>query len=309
MYPWGEGWGEGRRKRNNRHNLETARNKTHSILNAPPARDDFNDMFPLYELLSHAELSNPRPVPAAVVEARRAPRMSRYGNLTLYPCVERPEPIDELEDEPRVLAALSNISPSGVGLLHSDELPLGMLFDVEWQTQEAWIPLRFEVVHSRPTSAGMYRTGARLICGELPELPMPPTMRLALPAPAEPAAIVEARESEEPSSLPINGAGVLRYEPDPISDSTEPAEPAPPGTFYASSAFGFDKTERLDGVTTCGWERSIEIRRAGDRLWIYIHSPGKKNGWGIFVDPDQFDSALARVQSAAASPFITTLAA
>src|SRR5439155_16247968 len=109
----------------------------HSVLNAPAVRDDFDDMFPLYELLSHAELSNPKPVPAAVVEARRAPRMSRYGNLTLYPCVERPEPIDELEEEPRVVASLSNISPRGVGLIHSDELPAGLLFDVQWETPEA----------------------------------------------------------------------------------------------------------------------------------------------------------------------------
>jgi hypothetical protein len=272
-------------------------------------------MFPLYELLSHAELSNPRPAPAAaIVEARRAPRLSRYGNLTLFPCVERPEPIDDLEEEPRVIAALSNMSRSGVGLIHSDEMPAGMLFDVQWETSDASIPLRFEVVHSRATSAGMYRTGARLICGELPELPMPPTTQLALPAPAaepavEPAAVVEATEFIEPESFPIRGAGVLRYEPDPIEDSSEPAAPAPPGTFSAAAAFGFDKTERLDGVTTCGWERSVEIRRAGDRLWIYIHSPGKKNGWGIFVDANQFESALARVQSTASSPFISTLAA
>jgi hypothetical protein len=161
----------------------------------------------------------------------------------------------------------------------------------------------------------MYRTGARLICGELPELPMPPMTHLPLPAPSiepaiEPAAVLEATESEEPESFPIHGGGVLRYEPDPINDPTESTAPTPPGTFSAAAAFGFDKTERLDGVTTCGWERSIEIRRAGDRLWIYIHSPGKKNGWGIFVNPEQFESALARVQSAAASPpFVTSLAA
>jgi hypothetical protein len=282
-------------------------------------------MFPLYELLSHAELSNPKPVAAAIVEARRAPRMSRYGNLTLFPCVERPEPIDDLEEEPRVLAALSNMSRSGIGVIHNDEMPTGMLFDVQWETSEASIPLRFEVVHSRPTSAGMYRTGARLICGELPELPMPPATRLALPAPEleaviapEPEPMVEVQaaseiattESDEPESLPIHGGGVLRYEPDPIADTAEPTAPAPPGTFSAAAAFGFDKTERLDGVTTCGWERSIEIRRHGDRLWIYIHSPGKKNGWGIFVDANQFESALARVQSTAASPpFVTSLAA
>jgi hypothetical protein len=274
-------------------------------------------MFPLYELLSHAEVAHPKAAPAKLVEARRCPRVQRYGNLTLFPCVERPEPIDELEGEPRVIAALSNMSAGGVGLLHSDEMPIGLQFDVQWETTEATIPLRFEVVHSRPTSAGMYRTGAQLVLGEIPELPMPaamaPMTQPALAAPVESADGADAIQTDEdhdnaPTSFPIHGGGVMRFEPDAPASIESAA--APPGTFIAAAAFGFDKTERLDGVTTCGWERSIEIRRVGDRLWLYIHSPGKKNGWGIFIDPDQFESALARVQHAASStPFITTLAA
>jgi hypothetical protein len=85
--------------------------------------------------------------------------------------------------------------------------------------------------------------------------------------------------------------------------------PSPAGTLRISSAFGFDKTQTIQGVTTCGWERSISLRRDGDRLWVYIHSPGKKNGWGIYVNPDQFESALDSVQQSATSPFISTLAA
>lgn len=116
-------------------------------------------------------------------------------------------------------------------------------------------------------------------------------------------------ESEAPASSTTSATstGIMHYEPDP---TPAPARLiAPPGSFNVSEAFGFDKTERLDGVTTCGWERSVEIRRVGDRLWIYIHSPGKKNGWGIFVDPSEFESAFTRVQQAAKSPFITSLAA
>src|SRR5437660_530809 len=120
-------------------------------------------MLPLYELLSHAELSKSKPVPAALAEARRAPRRSRCGNLTLFPRIERELPLDMLEEEePTIIASMSNVSSSGVGLIHSDELSEGMEFDVQWESGEARIPLRFQVVHSQPTVAGMYRTGARL---------------------------------------------------------------------------------------------------------------------------------------------------
>ena len=111
----------------------------------------------------------------------------------------------------------------------------------------------------------------------------------------------------EPSPMVFAG-GVLQFEPEKRQPTMNLA-PAPAGTFRMSHAFGFDKTEKLDGVTTCGWERSIEIRRDGDRLWIYIHSPGKKNGWGIFVDPDAFEAAMDRVLEGSRSPFISTLAA
>lgn len=295
-------------------------------------------MFPLYELLSHAELTNPRRSTPQSVEARRSARHARCGRLTLFPCVARSERIEAIEeDEPRVVAAISNVSSTGVGLLHSDELPAGLQFDVDWESGDEIIPLRFEVVHSRPTSAGMFRTGARLMFGEMPAEPQPttfcspvessdsaaPVLRFeSASIEAEPTATaveIPARtsiESIESSELTgetdappaVSSPGVLRFEPaeysGPSAEST-----ALPGTFNISAAFGFDKTERLDGVTTCGWERSLEIRRSGDRLWIYIHSPGKKNGWGLFVNPSEFEAALNRVQESASSPFITTRAA
>ncbi len=251
------------------------------------------------------------------VEARRAPRRSRYGNLTLYPLIEHADmevaPRHPVE-EPRVIASLSNVSTTGVGLILSEELPDGLEFDCHWPEGEYPIPLRFEVVHSRAVSAGMYRVGARLIVGVLPEEPVPSNFVSTDESEEEIAEsfveITKTTDAVEEESLSVQySGGILKFDPTPLPEVDEKVYPAPAGTFRASSAHGFDKTETLEGVTTCGWERSISIRRKGDRLWIYIHSPGKKNGWGIFVDPDQFESALMRVQSAASSPFISSMAA
>lgn len=269
-------------------------------------------MFPLSALLSHAELTA-RPVPASNVgEARRAPRRMRYGNLTLFPHVERAEPINDqdsmVEEEPRVIASISNVSSSGVGLILSEELPAGLEFDADFQDSEFPHPLRFQVVHSRPVSAGMYRTGARLIAGVIPEEPVPTQfVSQEMPADCQEDAIEDAMP-DQPAPLEFAG-GVLKFEPETYQSENRPGSPLPPGTFRAANAFGFDKTEKVDGVTTCGWERSVTIRRDGGRLWIYIHSPGKKNGWGVYVQPDQFEAALARVQRAAQSPFISSIAA
>jgi hypothetical protein len=305
-------------------------------------------MFPLSALLAHAELKTrakrPSAEPPSAEEARRAVRITRYGNLTLYPRVERAETvdmgdpfapgesmssevIDAVWEEPRVIATLSNVSTSGVGLILSEELPAGLEFDVNWEEGERPGPVRFEVVHTQPLSAGMYRTGARLVAGELPAEPVPTPFvrRFEMASDAEPApvpmdstALVPAASSaaESPAAEPMGPRmslvrdGVMALSRVPTEPSASDARPAPAGTFKASLAGGFEKTERLDGVTVCGWERSIEIRRDGERMWIYVHSPGKKNGWGIFVDADQFEGAVNRVQAAAGSPFVaTTLAA
>jgi len=182
-------------------------------------------------------------------------------------------------------------------------------------------------VHTQPLSAGMYRTGARLVSGELPAEPVPtpfvrrfemasdaepapePTSGRAL-VPAATAAVAESPMEATGPRMSLVRDGVMALSRVPTEPSASDARPAPAGTFKASLAGGFEKTERLDGVTVCGWERSIEIRREGERMWIYVHSPGKKNGWGIFVDADQFEAAVGRVQAAAGSPFVaTTLAA
>ena len=302
-------------------------------------------MFPLSALLAHAELKTraqrPPVDPPSAAEARRAVRITRYGNLTLYPRVERAyavdttdpfgpgepmsaEAIDAVWEEPRVVATLSNVSTSGVGLILGEELPTGLEFDVNWDEGERPGPVRFEVVHTQPVSAGMYRTGARLVAGELPAEPVPTPFvrRFELASEAEPAdgptslpALVPQAQGESPveSTAPrmsLVRDGVMSLSRVPVEPSPSDVGPAPAGTFRASRAGGFEKTERLDGVTVCGWERSIEVRRDGDRMWIYVHSPGKKNGWGLFVDADQFEAAVGRIQAAAGSPFIaTTLAA
>ncbi len=307
-------------------------------------------MFPLSALVAHAELrtrakaADDGPGPA---DARRATRVTRYGNLTLYPRVERglmadaafapgetmsPEIIDAVWEEPRVVATISNVSPSGLGLILAEELPTGLEFDVNWDEGDRPGPVRFEVVHTKPLSAGLYRTGARLIRGELPAEPVPtPFVRrfeltsdapppsatpAAPPVPATPPAMGPPSPGGpdeplfEPRPLSLVRDGVMSLTRVPAEPLMSDRQPAPAGTFRASHAAGFEKTERLDGVTVCGWERSIEMRRDGDRMYVYIHSPGKKNGWGIFVDPDAFEAAVNRLQAAAGSPFVaTTLAA
>ena len=306
-------------------------------------------MFPLSALLAHAELKTraKQPPAGSAADARRAPRVTRYGNLTLFPHVERGEVVDDagryapgepmsaevidaVWEEPKVVVTISNVSTTGVGLICQDELPTGLQFDCHWADGERPGPVRFEVVHTQPISAGLYRTGARLVAGELPAEPVPtPFVRrfeLASeaderPAPPSMAMVPVADEVPEPSEpseadgvhhprLSLVRDGVMALSRVPTELPAHDRRPAPPGTFRADAAAGFEKTERLDGVTTCGWERSVEMRREGDRLWIYIHSPGKRNGWGIYVDPDAFESALGRVQAGAGSPFVaTTLAA
>ena len=302
-------------------------------------------MFPLSALVAHAELKSRAKSAGEAADARRAVRITRYGNLTLFPRVERGEPVDDagsygvgepmpadvidaVWEEPRVIASISNVSTTGVGLILNDELPTGLQFDVDWDDAggagagERPTPVRFEVVHTKPMTAGLYRTGARLIAGQLPAEPVPTPFvrRFALASEAEPTTAMVATPHAPADRVPPAEPPMAAPEPGPrmsivrdgvmemARESSHRAEagPVPPGTFAATAAAGFEKTERLDGVTTCGWERSIELRRDGQRMWIYIHSPGKRNGWGIFVDPDAFEAAVGRVQAGAGSPFLTT---
>ena len=125
-------------------------------------------MFPLCELFTHAQAARPRAVSAPVREVRSSPRVTRYGNVVLYPQVARQEPIDPLDEDPTVIAAISNVSGNGVGLVHSDPLPEGTIFEIDWEAGSNSVTLRFEAVHSRRVTPGMYQTGARLLAGTIP---------------------------------------------------------------------------------------------------------------------------------------------
>ena len=211
-------------------------------------------------------------------------------------------------EPPRVIASISNVSSTGMALLLAEELPAGLEFDVDWREGEFPVPLRFEVVHSQPMSAGLYRVGARLIVGIMPEERVP-TDFVSMEQPADTELEIGDDSVNVEEAAMVFAGGILKFDPG-IAEQTDTLKmPAPAGTFKASAAHGFDKTETLDGATTCGWDRSISIRRSGDRLWVYIHSPGKKNGWGIFVDANDFESAFNRVQQAASSPFVSSMAA
>lgn len=285
-------------------------------------------MFPLYELVTHAESSKVRSVPAKAAEARRSPRRPRFGNLTLYPLVDRPEPLDPLEEDPTVIAAVSNVSRHGMALVHSDPMPEGTVFDVDYEHDGERIPVQLEVVYTRQIAPRMYRTGARVISKTLlPDEPMPEPIRERLTPmelaasptgdnaqPAAPAAEsplpaqVASERIEAARILPERG--VMRIEP--ARSATPAGAPAftPPNTLRISDATPqIVTTQRLNGVSPCGFDRNVEVSRSGDRLWIYIHSPGKKNGWGIYVSPAEFQAALAASQGAAARTTGVSLAA
>jgi hypothetical protein len=142
--------------------------KERLVVNRSAPDDDSSCMFPLCELFTHAEAAKPRAVSAPVREARSSPRLTRYGNVILYPQVERQEPIDKLEEDPTVIAAISNVSGNGLGLVHSDPLPNGTIFEIDWEAGSDSVTLRFEAVHSQRVTPGMYRTGARLLEGTIP---------------------------------------------------------------------------------------------------------------------------------------------
>ncbi len=207
-------------------------------------------MLPLLALVSHAELSGSKRQSKKNLEARSSPRAGRFGNLTLHPRTAQMWPIDQRQHASSIVASLSNVSESGLGLIHCDPMAVGSEFDVDWPQAGDDRRPRFVVVHSRPMGAGMHRSGARLIAGAIPR-----------------AAIAGASKASKPL------LSLVKSEP-PNSN----------------------QVQRLDGVTVCGWERQLEISQAGNRMWIYIHSPGKKNGWGIFVDAESFESAQRSVR-------------
>jgi hypothetical protein len=280
-------------------------------------------MFPLCELVTHAELARPKSIPDSIMESRRVPRVTRIGSLMLYPLIEREahEPTDPTFEEPTVVASLSNVSHSGLGLVHEEPLPPGTVFEVDWEQGDDCVAVTLQVVHSREIAPRLYRTGARVVSEQgIPveasanDAPVrfssrPPTVRVV-----ERAAIsdVEPAAPEPTSAVPVSTSrNIMRIDaPGTWGYEGEGYLPAPPGTLRITSGDPrFATTQRVQGASPCGFDRQVEVCRVGDKLWIYIHSPGKKNGWGIYVDPADFENAMARVREQVSHPTIGTLAA
>lgn len=59
-------------------------------------------------------------------------------------------------------------------------------------------------------------------------------------------------------------------------------------------AVGRTNFERsITGKTVSGWERVLDIRAEDDRLWINMHPPDRESGWGMFLNRDEVEAALA----------------
>lgn len=282
-------------------------------------------MFPLCQLIAHAELSKSRSLPDEVIESRRCARRAWPASLMLYPQVEREEPTDLTYEEPTVVASLSNVSRSGMGLVHEEPLPPGTVFEVDWEHGDQCLAVALEVVHSRQIAPRMYRTGARVVSDQcIPiEVDATATSAAAPAASAQPTIVrvvdSPATATPEVEPLPLPGGAraiasrVMRIDAPMTITAASTADgsaPAPAGTLRVSPAGPrFATTQRVPGASPCGFDRHVEVCRVGAKLWIYIHSPGKKNGWGIYVDPGQFDAAMAAVREQISHPTITALAA
>jgi hypothetical protein len=308
-------------------------------------------MFPLYQLVSHADSSRPQRPWERVLDSRRSPRRARFGNLTIYPEPVSHHPSGPVGEEPAVVAALRNVSGTGIAIVHGEPLPAGTVFRAVWSVRDVQIPVRFRVVHSQAVGDGIYRTGARLITDDAatrddlidaPPLPSEPAAAPPIaPAPVEyvfaamaslsseeislgPVAsetvteiasadateahpgVVEAAVRDEVESAAAARECVMNVEASPATRHSAGLTPAPADVTRCPGAVQLVKAEHLHGTTPFGFERELDLCQIDGRLWLYIHSPGKRNGWGIYVDPRQLRAALARLD---ASPDARPIAA
>ena len=238
-----------------------------------------------------------------------------------------PEVIDAVWEEPRVVASISNVSTSGVGLILEDELPTGLQFDVNWEEGESPGPVRFEVVHTKPLSAGLYRTGARLVAGELPVEPVPTPFvrRFELAGEAE-----EKRFARTMAMVPINPVVEVQPEPQPhyaplslVRDGVMSLSRVPAGPSKVDR-----RTDPAGDVQRLARRRVRQDRAPGRRHRLRVGAqhrdaprggadvdlrplaPARRTAGALFVDAEQFEGAVDRLQAAAGSPFVaTTLAA
>jgi hypothetical protein len=299
-------------------------------------------MFPLYQLVSHADSSRPQRPWERVLDSRRSPRRPRFGNLTIYPESVSHHPSGPVGEEPAVVAALRNVSGTGIAIVHGEPLPAGTVFRAVWSVRDVQIPVRFRVVHSQVVGDGIYRTGARLMTDDAPtrddlvDAPPPPLQPAAAPpiapAPVEyvfaeraamssheinlaPVAsetvteidsadanetdpgVVESAARVEVESAAAAGECVMNLDPSPATRHVAGLTPAPADVTRCTGAVQLVKAEHLHGVTPFGFERELDLCQIDGRLWLYIHSPGKRNGWGLYVDPRQLRAALAKLDA------------
>ncbi|HEY2587838.1 MAG TPA: hypothetical protein VGI81_18985 [Tepidisphaeraceae bacterium] len=273
------------------------------------------------------------------MESRRAPRTTRVGSVMLYPRTgrEEHEPTDPTFEDPAVVASVSNVSRTGLGLVHEEALSPGTLFEIDWEAADGeCVPLTLQVVHTRPIAPRMYRTGARVVSEQLipvevtaadapaPVVSRPPTVRVVQPAAISGAencgagfqactaadAGLEACTTTHLSDRPAL-QNVMRIDaPAGFCAPDDSHAPMPAGTLrVVPGGTRFATTQRVQGASPCGFDRQVEVCRVGRKLWIYIHSPGKKNGWGIYVDPNEFEAAMNAVRGQISHPTVMTLAA
>ncbi len=154
---------------------------------------------------------------------------------------------------------LQDYSATGVGFTARSRLAPGQEFVLNLIARDGGrIPLKFTVVHCEAEGHSDFRVGARRIMPvhQPSETPIP--VRQALPPLGRPAA------------------------PETISTDVLPA----------SQARGFVRGTTLDGKTVCGWERQLDLRREGNRIWLNMHPPGKTAGWGMFVDRSELIGSI-----------------
>lgn len=51
----------------------------------------------------------------------------------------------------------------------------------------------------------------------------------------------------------------------------------------------------IGGHTICRWERDLDVRVEGERVWLGPRPPGREAGWGVFVDRAALDAALGHL--------------
>ncbi|HLL91131.1 MAG TPA: PilZ domain-containing protein [Tepidisphaeraceae bacterium] len=79
---------------------------------------------------------------------------------------------------------------------------------------------------------------------------------------------------------------------------TEPADVVPEAEAPSAARVEAPAPTTLNGHTICKWERDLDVRVEGPRVWLCPRPPGREAGWGVFVDRDALDAALGHLPQA-----------